>query len=187
VNVEGDWWRHIIDEFIAHMEETYGACLDSRRFEFDLGRGEYVKYWGEFWLDVDKCCDAVEALREIRSLIASAAMIDPQAAEEIEGLAVESMTLHCSGYPGRIEISWSLYEDGVTDPFDVLADILQDERCTSLPDKLQAELEWLIGDEFQALLRRLKSEATALTSDEWVVETLDANGFLFTEDGDPAF
>ena len=185
INVDYEWWRDIIGEFTAHMEEAYGACLEHEKIEFDLSGRGWVKYRGEFWLDVHKCCDSVETLREIRSLIASAATLEPQAAKKIEGLVMESMTLHYTG--GRIEISWSLYEDGLTDPFDVLASILQNERYASLPDKLEAELEGLISDEFQKLLHRLKSEFETLISDECVVETLDANGFQFTEDGDPVF
>jgi len=70
------------------------------------------------------------------------------------------------------------------DPFDALTRILNDDHCASLPDELEGGLKGLIDDEFQKLLNQLQSEYEYLTSDECVVEMLNANEYLFTEAGE---
>jgi len=183
INVDYDWWESLIDEFIHDMQKAYGVVLEKEKIEFDLDRGGHVKYNGSFWMNVEACKDKVRTLREIYSLIATAAMLEPELAQQVKE-SIDDMEV---GYErGNLSITWSdVYgeDENKMDPFDALAHILNDDHCTSLPDELEGELKGLIDDEFQKLLNQLRSEYEYLTSDECVVETLNANGYLFTEAG----
>jgi len=186
INVDCDWWDLILDEFISHMEETYGSLLDKREIEFDLNRGGYVKYRGDFGIDIGTCMDKVETLKEIYKRIEEAAIIDPETAREIKE-AVDEMRIGYEYSYGGVSVEYDdAYdeEDGYFDPFGELAAILGDESCRDLPRQLEEELDAMIEEEFKKLLSDLKDEFEYLISDEAVIETLDANGSLFTEDGE---
>ena len=186
INVDYDWWDFILDGFISHMEEEYGSLLDKKDIEFDLNRGGYVKYRGDFGIDIGACMDKVETLREIYKRIEEAAIIDPETAREIKE-AVDNMEIKYEHDYGGVSVEYDdAYdeEDGYFNPFGELAAILDDESCRSLPSQLEDELDALIEEEFKKLLYDLKDEFEYLISDEAVIETLDANGYLFTEDGE---
>jgi len=169
INVDYDWWDFILDGFISHMEEEYGALLDE--------------------IDIGACIDKVETLKEIYKRIEEAAIIDPETAREIKQ-AVDNMRIGYEyTYLGvSVEYDEAYHEDDDGDewhdPFEMLAEILDDESCRSLPRQLEDELDAMIKEEFQNLLSRLEDEYEYLISDEAVIETLDSNGFLFTEDGE---
>jgi len=188
INVDCDWWDFILDEFISHMEEAYGAILEKEEIEFDLCRGGYVKYNGTFYLDVGACKDKVEALKEIDVLIATAAAIADPSEKYLVGRIMEAVaSMDLSYRYGIVCINYSDVETDLfeyADPFELLSEILGDERCVSLPDELERELEALIKEEFRNLLNRLRKEFEYLISDAAVIETLDVNGFLFTKDGE---
>ena len=186
INVDYDWWDFILDDFIGRMEKEYGAVLEKEYIEFDLSRGGYVKYRGDFEIDVGACIDKVETLREIYKRIEEAAIIDPEAAREIRE-AVDSMEIKYEHDYGSVSVEYDdAYdeEDGYYNPFGELAAILDDESCRSLPSQLEDELDAMIEEEFKKLLYDLKDEFEYLISDDAVIETLDANGYLFTEDGE---
>jgi len=189
INVDYDWWEFLLDGFVARMEKEYGSLLDKEKIEFDLNRGRYIKYRGDFRIDITVCIDKVETLKEIYERIGEAAIIDPETAREIKG-AVENMRVGYEyAYLGvSVEIDEVYREDDDVDewydPFMMLAEILDDESCRSLPRQLEDELDAVIREEFQNLLSDLEDEFEHLISDEAVIETLDANGFLFTEDGE---
>ena len=189
INVDYDWWNFILDDFISHMENEYGSLLDKKDIEFDLNRGGYVKYRGDFEIDIAVCMDKVETLREIYKRIEEAAIIDPETAREIKE-AVDNMRIGYEyTYLGvSVEYDEAYHEDDDGDewhdPFEMLAEILEDESCRSIPRQLEDELDAMIKEEFQNLLSRLEDEYEYLISDEAVIETLDSNGFLFTEDGE---
>jgi len=189
INVDYDWWGFILDDFISHMEEEYGAVLEKEDIVFDIDRGGYVKYRGDFGIDIGACMDKVETLREIYKRIEEAAIIDPETAREIKE-AVDNMRIGYEyTYLGvSVEYDEAYHEDDDGDewydPFEMLAEILEDESCRSLPRQLEDELDAMIKEEFQNLLSDLEDEFERLISDEAVIETLDANGFLFTEDGE---
>ena len=182
INVDYDWWEFILDDFISHMEDEYGSLLDKKDIEFDLNRGGYVKYRGDFGIDIGTCIDKVETLKEIYKRIEEAAIIDPETAREIKE-AVDNMEIKYEHDYGGVSVE---YDDAYDDynPFGELAAILDDESCRSLPSQLEDELDAMIKEEFRSLLSDLKDEFEYLISDECIIETLDANGFLFTEDGE---
>lgn len=187
INVDCDWWEPIIDDFVSHMEEAYGAYLEKGKIEFDLDRGEYIKYNGVFGMDINACKDGT--VKEINSSIATAALLsdDPELTQQVKEV-IGNMGITYEGPHGGVSINLDSVDDdekgGFQGPFEVLADILNDDSYTSLLDRLADELEALMKDEFRELLRRLQSEFQYLTSDECVVETLDANDYLFTENGE---
>jgi len=181
INVDYEWWDFLLDDFISRMEETYGSLLDKKNIEFDIDRGGYVKYRGNFGIDIGTCMDKVETLKEIYKRIEEAAIIDPETAREIKE-AVDNMRI---GYEYTyLGVSVGYDGDEWYDPFEMLAEILDDESCRSLPRRLEDELDAMIKEEFQNLLSDLEDEFDHRISDEAVIEMLDANGFLFTEDGE---
>jgi len=188
INVDYEWWDFLLDDFIRHMEETYGALLDKKNIEFDIERGDYVNYHGNFEIDIGACIDKVEAIKEIYRRIEEAAIIDPETAREIKE-TVDNMRISYEHSYGGVAVEYyeAYHEDDDGDerydPFERLAEILDDESCGSLPKQLEDELDAMIGEEFEKLLYDLRNEFEHLVSDEAVIETLDANGFLFTENG----
>jgi len=168
------------------METTYGAFLDKQKIEFDLNCGGYIKYRGSFRIDVDKCVDKIEALKEIHRRIGEVAMIDPETARKIKE-AVERIRIVYDHSYGGLSVEYDEIdneEDGFRDPFEKLSEILENESCINLHESLERELDSVIKDEFEKLLYNLKDEFSYLISDEVVIETLNANGFLFTEKGE---
>ena len=186
INVDCDWWDFILDDFVSRMEKEYGSLLDKKKIEFDLDRGGYARYRGDFWIDIDDCMDKVETLREIYKRIEEAAIIDPKTAREIKDV-VDNMEIKYEHDYGGVSVEYGdAYdeEDGYFDPFEELAAMLDDARCRNLPEHLEDELNAIIEDEFKKLLRDLENEFEHLVSDEAIIETLDANGYLFTKDGE---
>jgi len=130
--------------------------------------------------------DKVETLREIYKRIEEAAIIDPKTARKIKDI-VDNMEIKYERDRGGVSIEYGdAYneEEGYFDPFEKLAAMLDDVRCRNLPEHLENELNAIIEDEFKKLLRDLENEFEHLISDETIIETLDANGYLFTEDGE---
>jgi len=119
INVDYDWWEFILDDFISHMEDGYGSLLDKKDIEFNLNRGGYVKYRGDFGIDIGTCIDKVETLKEIYKRIEEAAIIDPETAREIKE-AVDNMEIKYEHDYGGVSVEYDdAYdeEDGYFNPF----------------------------------------------------------------------
>jgi len=184
INVDCDWWDFILDDFVSRMERECGFFLEKEKIEFDLNRGGYIRYRGDF--EIDAHVDAIETLKEIYKRIDEAAVIDPEAARKIKR-AVDDMEIRYEHIYDGAAVKYSdIYdeEEGWVDPFEKLASILDDESCINLPEHLIDELNGILKEELRNLLNTLREEFRYLISDEAVIETLDANGFLFTENSE---
>jgi len=155
INVDHDWWEHTYED-----AESIGLKIK----EFDLCRCNIQGSLTEYFLDVSRFIRQKHGKQCETFKIAADFHKDYIAAfvkwREAQAQASDSSAFHLK--------DWK--------PVDWLEEFIHEEEA----EKIEEEFKKALLEEYRFMLSR---EYDHLTGREAVVETIEANDFLFTEDG----
>lgn len=165
INVDYDWAELIIDDFKEEMK-SFGISVS-------------VVYWSGFWSQGDGACfegsisDMSTLLNSVDALKSYANIIDIQ---EIV-MSWTSRGNHCHEHTLRFELYDHRYEPDGDEPADVIKRTLV-RYDNSRIDGLEKDIAEWVREQCRALYTNLEEEYEYRTSDEQIIETLEADDML---------
>mgnify|MGYP001610197951 FL=1 len=180
INVEHDWWDFVAEDIRSFGEASGLGCKYGKEFDFD--RGAYVH--------ITNCCATFSELLankdkaeyEYPNIYAEALgpFLGQFSARDCRNLA----RLERTGDLGYLSGETSTDRRGIRMDIDCYQGGQDYPRITALLDRLTAAWEEFLRDLEHAYLGMLRREYEYETSAEAIRETVIANEYEFTEDGE---
>ena len=179
INVDYDWW-----EFSSPYDEMESVGIEAQgnKFYFDIDRGSYISFEGRIGLDsLILAMDAIpaEKYKDFASDMHPFLDYCKTEVDKIRPLLKKlilagTITVYAKiGHGNRSESIWSDCEYYGHDP----------KNIEEFTDYWMNELESILKMYAEIHLSRLSGSYEYLTSEEAIIESIEANEYEFTEDG----
>ena len=178
-NVDYDWWNMTTDQFPEDLE-TIGAENEGKKFYFDIDRGSFCSF--EASITLKDLIDAMEKVTDYSKYPSDLHEVFDYCKTEIgkirpmlRGLIENGkIKVYCRSKHGRQDL------DTFADAEFYGYDATNIEKFT---DYWTTELEDILKMMANVFLSRLRDSYEYLTSEEAIIESIEANEYEFTEDG----
>jgi hypothetical protein len=170
INVDYDWWDCCLEDIESWSHETYGINFDTSDVCFDLDRGS------QFYVDAKHDGSAhiaqiwVHDYKKLGQVLRKNYGVKQSSINKLVN-ETASITIECKHYGGG---DGANYAD-LNDYDNVLTD--------SEYQKIEEAVNDILKEIEQEALSRLRKEQDYLTSEEAIIDTIEANDYDFFEDG----
>lgn len=163
ITVSFDWWENVYED-----AEQIGLKIT----EFDIDRGSYLS--GDV---TDYTLNVAERILKEHGEMTETYKLAEQYMEDRKTRTNEILVEQCQGEADL------LYWPGCLKDWETIIDYYPEEIEEDDYEELNVEFERALKEEYLSILRR---EYNYLTSEESIIETIQANEYEFLEDGTPA-